>query len=76
MGRDEQLWLVVIAGFGEQPILLVTNLKLQARDSESVDSMHAAGFVNTSLLHNYYIGWSEDDLLGTRRQLHACFSAD
>jgi len=26
----------VIAGFGEQPILLVTNLKLRARDSESV----------------------------------------
>ena len=36
LGRDEQLWLVVIAGFGEQPILLVTNLKLRARDSESV----------------------------------------
>ena len=26
----------MIAGFGEQPILLVTNLKLRARDSESV----------------------------------------
>ena len=36
VGRDEQLWLVVIAGFGEKPILLVTNLKLRARDSESV----------------------------------------
>jgi hypothetical protein len=36
VGRDEQLWLVVIAGFGEQPILLVTDLKLRARDSESV----------------------------------------
>jgi len=36
IGRDEPLWLVVIAGFGEQPILLVTNLKLRARDSESV----------------------------------------
>ena len=36
VGRDEMLWLVVVAGFGEQPILLVTNLKLRARDSESV----------------------------------------
>jgi hypothetical protein len=35
-GRSEQLWLVVIAGFGEQPILLLTNLKLRARDSESL----------------------------------------
>ena len=34
--RDEPLWLVVVAGFGEQPILLVTNLKLRARDSESL----------------------------------------
>ncbi len=36
VGRDEPLWLVVVAGFGEQPILLVTNLKLRARDSESL----------------------------------------
>jgi hypothetical protein len=36
VGRDQPLWLVVVAGFGEQPILLVTNLKLRARDSESV----------------------------------------
>jgi hypothetical protein len=36
VGRDQQLWLAVVAGFGEQPILLVTNLKLRARDSESV----------------------------------------
>ena len=36
VGRDEMLGLVVVAGFGEQPILLVTNLKLRARDSESV----------------------------------------
>ena len=35
MGHDEPLWLVV-AGFSEQPILLVTNLKLRARDSESI----------------------------------------
>ena len=36
VGREEPLWLVVVAGFGEQPILLVTNLKLRARDSESL----------------------------------------
>ncbi len=36
VGRDEPLWLVVGAGFGEQPILLLTNLKLRARDSENV----------------------------------------
>jgi hypothetical protein len=36
VGRDEQLWLVVIASFGEQPILLLTNLRLRARDSENV----------------------------------------
>ena len=36
VGRDEPLWLVVVAGFGEQPILLLTNLKLRARDSESL----------------------------------------
>jgi hypothetical protein len=36
LGREEKLWLVVVAGFGEQPILLVTNLKLRARDSESL----------------------------------------
>ena len=35
-GRDETLWLVEVAGFGEQPILLATNLKLRARDSENV----------------------------------------
>ena len=36
VGRPEPLWLVIVAGFGEQPILLVTNLKLRARDSESL----------------------------------------
>ena len=35
-GREEPLWLVVVAGFGKQPILLLTNLKLRARDSESL----------------------------------------
>ncbi len=34
--RAEKLWLVVIAGFGEQPIMLLTHLKLRARDSESL----------------------------------------
>jgi hypothetical protein len=34
--RAEKLWLVVIAGFAEQPIMLLTNLKLRARDSESL----------------------------------------
>ena len=34
--RTEKLWLVVIAGFGEQPIMLLANLKLRARDSESL----------------------------------------
>ena len=34
--RAEKLWLVVIAGFGEQPIMLLTNLKLRARDSEGL----------------------------------------
>ena len=34
--RAEKLWLVVIAGFGDQPIMLLTNLKLRARDSESL----------------------------------------
>jgi len=28
--------VVVVAGFGKQPILLLTNLKLRARDSESL----------------------------------------
>ncbi len=36
VGRNEPLWLVVVAGFGQQPILLLTNLKLRARDSESI----------------------------------------
>ena len=35
-GREEKLWLVVIVGFGEQPIMLLTNLKLRARDSENL----------------------------------------
>lgn len=36
VGRDEPLWLVVVAGFGEQPILLLTKPKLRARDSGSL----------------------------------------
>jgi len=34
--RSEQLWLVVIAGFGEQPMMLLTNVKITARDSQSL----------------------------------------
>jgi hypothetical protein len=35
-GRAEPLWLVVVAGFGEKPMLLLTNLPMAARDSESL----------------------------------------
>jgi hypothetical protein len=35
-GRAEQLWLVVIAGFGEAPLLLLTNLPIGAKDSQSL----------------------------------------
>ena len=35
-GRPEKLWLVVIAGFGEQPLMLLTNVPIVARDSQSV----------------------------------------
>jgi hypothetical protein len=35
-GRSEELWLVVIAGFGEELLTLLTNLPLPARDSESL----------------------------------------
>ena len=34
--RAEKLWLVVIAGFGQQPIVFATNLGLRARESESL----------------------------------------
>jgi len=34
--RSEKLWLVVIAGFGEQPMMLLTNLEIAARDSQSL----------------------------------------
>ncbi len=34
--RPEKLWLVVIAGFGEQPLMLLTNVPIVARDSQSV----------------------------------------
>lgn len=36
VGRDEQLYLVVVAGFGEEPILLLTNALEGARDSQSL----------------------------------------
>jgi hypothetical protein len=35
-GRDEQLWLVVIAGFGEPPLILLTDLPIGAKDSQSL----------------------------------------
>lgn len=35
-GRSEQLWLVVLAGFGEQPMMLLTNVEIRARDSQSL----------------------------------------
>lgn len=34
-GRAEQLWLVVLAGFGEAPLMLLTNLPIAAKDSQS-----------------------------------------
>jgi hypothetical protein len=36
LGRDEPLHLVVVAGFGEEPILLLTNALEGARDSQSL----------------------------------------
>jgi hypothetical protein len=35
-GRPEPLWLVVIAGFGEEPLMLLTDLPLPAKDSRSL----------------------------------------
>ena len=36
VGRQEQLHLVVVAGFGEEPLLLLTNVLGRARDSQSL----------------------------------------
>jgi hypothetical protein len=36
VGRDEPLHLVVVAGFGEEPLLLLTNALEGARDSQSL----------------------------------------
>jgi len=36
VGREEQLHLVVVAGFGEEPMLLLTNALEEARDSQSL----------------------------------------
>lgn len=36
LGRPEKLWLVVIAGFGEERLMLLTNVAVSARDSQSV----------------------------------------
>ena len=35
-GRAEQLWLVVIDGFGEVPLMLLTDLPVTAKDSQSL----------------------------------------
>ncbi len=35
-GRAEQLWLVVIAGFGEAPLMLLTDLPIGVRDSQTL----------------------------------------
>lgn len=35
-GRAEKLWLVVIAGFGAEPMMLLTNVPVAAKDSQSV----------------------------------------
>jgi hypothetical protein len=35
-GRAEQMWLVVIDGFGEAPLMLLTNLPMEAKDSQSL----------------------------------------
>jgi hypothetical protein len=35
-GRAEQLWLVVIAGFGEVPLMLLTDLPVTAKDSQTL----------------------------------------
>ncbi len=35
-GRTEKLWLVVIAGSGEEPLMLLTHLPVVARDSQSL----------------------------------------
>lgn len=36
LGRNERLYLVVVAGFGEEPMLLLTNALDGAKDSESL----------------------------------------
>lgn len=35
-GREEKLWLVVMAGFGKQRLMSLTNLMAGVRDSESL----------------------------------------
>jgi hypothetical protein len=35
-GRAEQLWLVVIDGFGEAPLMLLTDVPIGAKDSQSL----------------------------------------
>jgi hypothetical protein len=35
-GRSEQLWLVVVAGFGEESLMLLTDLPIVVRDSQTL----------------------------------------
>jgi len=35
-GRSEKLWLVVVDGFGEERLMLLTNLPARAGDSQSL----------------------------------------
>ena len=36
LGRSEPLWLVVVAGFGDQPLMLLTDVAVRAGDSQSL----------------------------------------
>ena len=35
-GRDERLFMVVVKGFGEEPIMLLTNFRINLRVKESI----------------------------------------
>jgi hypothetical protein len=35
-GREEPLWLVVVAGFGDEPLMLLTDIPVEAKDSQSL----------------------------------------
>jgi hypothetical protein len=46
-GRAEQLWRVVVAGF-EAPLMLLTNLPIAARDSQSLSSNRATAWTTSA----------------------------